>query len=111
MDMQVSSWNRGDLKTFIEGYAPDCMFVGKTVTHGRDQVLARYEKNFPNKDAMGVLSFSDIEVTLLTADVALVTGRFHLERSASGGGNADGIYSLVFHRKEGVWKIALDHTS
>jgi uncharacterized protein (TIGR02246 family) len=108
---QVDAWNRADLDTFIEGYAPDCMFVGKTVTHGRDQVLARYRKTFPSSAAMGHLAFSNLEVKQLSPDIAVVIGQFSLERSSDAGGNTGGIFSLVFHRVAGDWKIALDHTS
>jgi ketosteroid isomerase-like protein len=41
----------------------------------------------------------------------VVTGRFHLARSASAGGDAQGIFSLVFEKTSTGWKIILDHTS
>jgi ketosteroid isomerase-like protein len=42
---------------------------------------------------------------------AVVTGHFHLTRSAAGGGDASGVFSLVFEKKPTGWKIILDHTS
>jgi uncharacterized protein (TIGR02246 family) len=108
---QVEAWNHADLIGFIRGYAPNCIFVGKTVTQGRDQVLERYRKQYPTPVAMGHLSFSNVEVKSLSSEIAIVTGQFQLERSSDGGGNATGIFSLVFQRTDGEWRIALDHTS
>jgi uncharacterized protein (TIGR02246 family) len=111
LNTQVDAWNRGDIPTFVDTYAPDCIFVGKQIIRGRDQVLARYRKSYPTREAMGHLIFSALEVHLLTPDVALVTGAWHLERPASAGNQVGGLFSLVFHRHVNQWRIALDHTS
>jgi uncharacterized protein (TIGR02246 family) len=111
LNQQVEAWNRGDVETFVGTYAADCIFVGKTVAHGREQLLARYRATYPNREAMGRLTFSTLEVRILDDDVAIVTGEWRLERSASGGGAKSGLFSLVFKRTGGEWKIALDHTS
>lgn len=111
LNVQVEAWNRGDIPRFVQTYAPDATFVGKQVTHGRDGVQARYEKNYPTREAMGHLSFSDLQVHLLTPDVAIVTGGWHLQRSGSGGEPVGGIFSLVLQRHGGRWEIELDHTS
>jgi ketosteroid isomerase-like protein len=66
---------------------------------------------------MGVLTFNNLEVRLLpgscgAAEFAIVTGRFHLARSAKGEAQKDdGIFSLVWHKGPQGWKIILDHTS
>ena len=60
---------------------------------------------------MGHLTFSALDVHFLTAEVAIVTGEWHLERSGAGGSPVGGLFSLVFHREGKDWKIALDHTS
>jgi uncharacterized protein (TIGR02246 family) len=111
LNRQTDAWNRGDIPTFVETYANDCIFVGKEIARGRDQLLARYQRSYPTREAMGHLHFSALEVHLLTSDVATVTGQWHLERSRSGGNNVGGLFSLVFRRQAKEWKIALDHTS
>jgi uncharacterized protein (TIGR02246 family) len=113
MEAQVAAWNAGDIKGFMAGYdnSPETTFVGKTVTHGWQEVLGRYEKNFPSKEKMGTLAFGDLEVRVLDAETAVVTGSYHLTRTAAGGGDASGIYSLVFRKTAGGWKIVLDHTN
>jgi ketosteroid isomerase-like protein len=113
LDAQVEAWNRGDISTFMQGYnnSPSTTFVGKTVEHGYAGVLARYQKAFGTKEKMGTLNFSDLEITPLDPQIAVATGRFHLARTPAGGGDAQGIFSLVFRRTAAGWKIVLDHTS
>ena len=60
---------------------------------------------------MGKLSLSVIEDRPLGTDYALVTGRFMLTRTQADGGNAGGIFTLLFHRSASGWRIAYDHTS
>jgi ketosteroid isomerase-like protein len=113
LNAQVAAWNRGDVVAFMQGYdnSPETTFVGKTVAHGFSSILERYRKNYTDKEKMGQLTFSDLEVHPLDAHFAAVTGRYHLARSASAGGEAQGIFSLVFKKTSAGWKIVLDHTS
>jgi uncharacterized protein (TIGR02246 family) len=108
------AWNRGDLATFASYYedSPETTFIGKEVVRGGVQaILARYRKAYPTHEAMGTLEFSEIVVRSLAPDLALVTGRFHLERTAAGGGNASGRYTLILRKTPAGWKIIHDHTS
>jgi len=110
---QQNAWNRGDIVTFMHGYndAPDTTFIGKTVEHGYQPILARYRKAYATHDAMGILRFSDTSVRMLGSDHAVVIGHFHLTRNAAGGGDAQGIFTLTFERESTGWKIIIDHTS
>lgn len=110
---QQQAWNRGDIRSFMQGYieSPDTLFVGKAVTRGHANVQQRYLKAYPNRDAMGTLIFSEIEVKMLGAEYAAVLGRFTLKRSQAGGGDAAGLFTLIFQRAPQGWKIILDHTS
>jgi uncharacterized protein (TIGR02246 family) len=113
MDDQVSAWNKGDVRAFMEGYedSPATTFVGLNVTKGHAQVLANYQKRYPSKTAMGVLRFTDIEVRPLGEDYAVVLGRYHVDRPKADGGEGSGLFTLIFHRTPHGWKIILDHTS
>jgi len=110
---QQAAWNRGDIAAFMHGYAdsPQTTFMGKTVQHGYQMILARYERNYGSREAMGQLEFSELDVRMLGEEHAVVTGRFHLTRTQAGGGEATGVFSLIFEKKAGAWKIILDHTS
>lgn len=110
---QVSAWNHGDIATFMQGYkdSPETTFIGKTIRQGWQQVMDRYKASYSTKDAMGTLEFSDLKVRMLGSDYAVATGKYHLTRTATGGGDASGIFSLVWEKSADGWKIILDHTS
>jgi uncharacterized protein (TIGR02246 family) len=114
---QQTAWNQGDIATFMHGYddSPQTTFIGKSIEHGYQMILARYQRNYASRDAMGQLDFSGIDVRLLGPENhpthAIVTGRFHLTRSQAAGGEASGIFSLIFEKEPSGWKIILDHTS
>jgi ketosteroid isomerase-like protein len=106
-------WNRGDLNAFAKGYknSPDILFMGQTIRRGYDQMLAGYRKSFPNRAAMGKLTFTGLQVQPLDEHFATVTGRFHLERTPAGGGNAGGYFLLVVEKTPAGWKIIRDDTT
>ena len=113
LDDQTAAWNRGDVKAFMEGYedSPSTTFVGATVIRGHASVLANYSKRYPTNERMGALRFSDVEIRLLGSNYASVLGRFHLDRDKDSGGEANGIFTLLFKRTPQGWKVILDHTS
>jgi uncharacterized protein (TIGR02246 family) len=113
LDQQTTDWNRGDVEAFMKSYedSPTTTFVGQTVQYGYATILERYKKLYATPEAMGKLAFSHLAIRILDANYAVATGNFHLERTAAGGGNADGIFSLLFKRDPSGWKIILDHTS
>ena len=110
---QERDWNNGNLDGFLAGYkhSAETTFVGQQVQHGWDQMAAHYRSSYPSKEAMGTLSFSDLEPRLLDDHFAVLTGRYNLERGRKFGGNASGVFSLVFEKTaDAGWKIVLDHT-
>ena len=113
LDKQVADWNRGDMEAFVTGYknSPDILFIGSSISRGYAQMVETYRKNYGTKEKMGTLSFSQVEVQPLDERFATVTGHFHLERTAAGGGNADGHYLLVFEKTPDGWKVVRDDTT
>jgi ketosteroid isomerase-like protein len=119
MDAQTAAWNRADIPAFMQVYenSPDTTFIGATLHKGYAPILERYTKAYSTPEQMGKLTYSNLEVRLLpgsceTAEFAVVTGSFHLERSAKGEAKKDdGIFSLVWRKGPQGWKILLDHTS
>jgi ketosteroid isomerase-like protein len=108
---QQSAWNRGDVDAFLVGYwhSPELTFSGSSgVARGWDGVQARYKKNYPDRGAMGQLDFSELEFRFLGPDATLVLGHWHLKRDK---GDIGGVFSLVWQRFPGGWKIVHDHTS
>jgi len=114
MKQSEDAWNRGDLPAFARFYedSPETTFIGREVTHGGFQaILERYRKSYPTRERMGTLTFSSIETRALAPGVALLTGEFHLRRTAAGGGDADGHYTLIWRKTAAGWKIIHDHSS
>jgi len=116
---QVAAWNRADIPAFMQTYenSPETTFIGATVRKGYGPILERYKQAYATPEQMGTLTFSNVEVRLLpgscgSVEYAVVTGNFHLDRSAKGEAKKDdGIFSLVWHKSAEGWKIVLDHTS
>jgi uncharacterized protein (TIGR02246 family) len=113
MDQQAADWNRGDVDAFMKAYedAPATTFAGKTVEYGYATIRERYKRIYPTPAGMGKLTFSNLAIRLLDPNYAVATGNFHLERTTAGGGNADGIFSLVLKKDPQGWKIILDHSN
>jgi ketosteroid isomerase-like protein len=111
LNAQVSAWNRGDLDAFMNGYARsnDTAFVGGDgVTRGWQTVLDRYRKKYSDRAQMGTLTFSDLEITPISSDAALVLGRWALKRQKDA---PHGYFTLVFRRTSDGWRLVHDHTS
>jgi uncharacterized protein (TIGR02246 family) len=111
LDAQRDAWNRGDIEGYMDGYerSEQTVFVsGDNLTRGWQTVLERYKKNYNTREKMGTLTFSDLEVTLLGKDAAVVHGRWHLQRAND---EPHGRFTLVFRRTKQGWKIIHDHTS
>ena len=113
LSAQVEAWNRGDIPAFMDGYdrSDQTLFVGKDIAHGWQQVMDRYRKNYSNKEQMGTLRFEIEKVDRLGSKYANVVGRFILARSAASGGDSSGVFTLLFEKKSGAWKIVQDHTT
>ncbi len=110
LGQQATAWNSGDVEAFMQAYrrSPDLTFSsGGRVRRGWKSTLDHYRLRYPRRDAMGHLSFSDLEIIELGDTAALVLGRWRLEREAPIGG----AFTLVFRRVAGRWVIIHDHTS
>lgn len=108
---QQNEWNKGNIRGFMQGYwnSPELTFAGtRGFTRGWQPVMARYEKNYADKAAMGTLDFSELEIRQLGPDAALVLGKWHLQRQA---GDVGGIFTLVFQKSPEGWRIIHDHTT
>ena len=115
---QVEAWNHGKLDGFMQGYwhSPDLTFFsGATVTKGWEPTLLRYRQRYQAEGKeMGKLEFQELNIDLLSKSSAVVTGRWQLTMSTSktsDGKQPHGLFTLIFKRMPGGWKIVHDHTS
>jgi len=111
MDDQSTSWNKGDIDGFMAGYwkSEKLTFIsGTDVTRGWQPTLDRYKKSYDSRAKMGVLTFSDLEFTVLSKDAAVVLGSWSLARDKD---NPHGKFTLTFRKFKEGWRIIIDHTS
>jgi len=111
LESQQDAWNRGDLVAFMQGYwtSDRTEFVGAGgIERGWQAVLQRYRKGYPDRAAMGKLTFSNLEITMLGPSAALVLGEWRLDRPS---GQPHGVFTLIFRKFPEGWRIIHDHTS
>jgi beta-aspartyl-peptidase (threonine type) len=111
LSAQVAAWNRGDIDGFMLGYERSgaTEFVaGDKLTRGWQIVRDRYKKKYDSREKMGTLRFSELKITPLSGDAALVIGRWGLIRKSD---KPHGRFTLLFRRTAQGWRIVHDHTS
>lgn len=60
---QSAAWSRGDLDAFCSVYDDSALFISPNgLTRGRQAVLERYRKKYPDKAAMGTLTLDIVEM-------------------------------------------------
>jgi ketosteroid isomerase-like protein len=108
---QQEAWNRGDIDGFMNGYARSAstVFISEdTIRRGWQTVRDRYRKKYSSRAKMGTLTFSDLEITLLSSDSAVASGRWKLKRASD---QPHGRFTLILRRLPEGWRIVYDHTS
>jgi len=108
---QQEAWNRGDIDGFMNGYARSgsTTFVSvDAVRRGWENVRERYLKKYSDRAKMGLLTFSDLEITLVSTDTAVVLGHWKLKRTQD---RPHGRFTLIFRKTAAGWRIVHDHTS
>jgi uncharacterized protein (TIGR02246 family) len=121
LDTQSAAWTRGDIETFCSVYATDATYVSPSgLTRGRQEVLDRYRKRYPGREAMGALTLDVVEMRLAWGtEVSLlgdavpsrvhsvsVVARWTLKRP--GGDDASGLTLIVLRPRAGGWEIVQD---
>jgi uncharacterized protein (TIGR02246 family) len=118
---QAAAWNAGDLEAFCSAYQEDVTFISPSgLTQGRQGVLERYRKRYPDRAAMGHLTLeveevrlakvpgaTDSSVARISVAGASLAARWRL--SYEDREDAAGWTLLVLHRSEdGRWRIVQD---
>ncbi len=111
LEKQRSDWNKGDVEAYMQGYwkSDSLLFVGKNgPTYGWQKTLENYQKGYPDKAAMGFLTFGIKKVELIAKDQAFVLGSWHLKREKD---EPKGYFTLLLRKMDGIWKVVVDHSS
>jgi len=112
LEQQAKDWNNGNIDAFMEGYwkSDQLQFIGaKGVTYGWQSTKDNYKLGYPDKAAMGELSFDLLGVDKQSRKIVSVTGKFTLKRES--GEVLSGYFLLIIKKIKGKWLIIADHTS
>lgn len=111
LENQRQGWNKGDMDSYMQGYwkSDSLLFVGKNgPTYGWQKTLDNYKKGYPDKSAMGFLTFGIKKVEFLAKDKAFVLGSWNLKREKD---EPKGFFTLLLRKIDGEWKVVVDHSS
>ncbi len=112
LEKQVEAWNRKDLDAFMSAYwkSEDLTFYsGGIKTNSWQSTIDRYRNRYQGDGKeMGQLDFSELQIEILSNNSAFVRGHWQLKMKGSEPG---GLFTLVFRKLPGGWKIVHDHTS
>jgi uncharacterized protein (TIGR02246 family) len=110
---QETAWNNGDLDAFLSTFkdAPDTQAVLGNRARGTAEIHNAFHINYPNRESMGLIAYSDVEARELGENFALATGRYHLDRSKKYGGPADGTFTEVMEKTPKGWQIIFNETT
>lgn len=75
LSVQQKAWNNGNIEGYMQGYhkSDSLRFAsGGNVTYGWRTTLERYSKGYPDKTTMGKLTFSEIDIKMISKTSALV---------------------------------------
>jgi ketosteroid isomerase-like protein len=108
---QTAAWNRCDMDGFMAGYwkSDETEFVSADgISRGWQALLDRYKRSYPDRKAMGRLSFANLEIRVECPNSAYAIGEFHLEREKD---NPAGIFTLNLKKFPEGWRVVVDHTT
>jgi uncharacterized protein (TIGR02246 family) len=110
---QENAWNKGDLDGFLAGFkdASDTQSVLGNRAKGMVEIRNAFHTNYPNRESMGTIEYSDVEARVLGENFALATGKYHLERSKKYGGPAEGTFTEVMEKTPKGWQIIFNETT
>ena len=113
MQEQEESWNKGNIDDFMNKYwnNDSLIFLGKSgINYGWEKTISNYKNSFKNKNDMGRLEFKNILCKPINKSTHIIAGKWSIYREDSIR-NIGGYYSLIWVKKDKVWKIIYDHTS
>lgn len=110
LEQQKMSWNEENIEGFMEYYWNSEKFTfqsGNKRLHGWEALLSRYKESYSGEN-WGKLDFTDIEIKVLSNDIAYVLGRWKLTFKDS---SREGLFTIIFQRMLEGWRIIHDHSS
>ena len=116
LDYQLKGWNDANIDVFMSGYIKDSsvrFITDKKVKTSWQEITDSYKKGYPDKDAMGKLTFHRDEIRWVneSAYIAQVIGRWEvIQKHKPTHDTLSGRFSLIFVGTPEGPKIQIDHT-
>lgn len=110
LEDQRICWNNGDLAGYMEGYwkSDSTRFIGKSgIQYGWKATFEAYKKGYPDKEAMGILTFRVISLEPMNETTVFMIGKWDLDLKEK----VSGYFSLIWKKVDAKWVIATDHSS
>ena len=110
LEQQRIAWNDNNIDEFMKGYlkSDKLVFSGSNgPVFGWNFVKDRYIKTYSTKELMGDLSFEINNLFSLSRKVAILLGKFNLQRKNE---KLSGYFTLIFKKINGNWYIAVSYT-
>ena len=107
----AKGWDAGNLDRFMACYerGPATTYVSAgEVTHGYDDIKAKYSSRFAKPGSRSTLSVKVLVFRPLGFAYAYVIGQYILRKDDLKGSEVTGLTTLLFHKTQGGWRIAAD---
>lgn len=111
LEKQRVNWNNGDMTGYMQGYlkSDSLIFIDKTGPfYGWQKNLEVYLKLYPDRAAMGYLTFDIKQIKMIDKKHAFVIGAWNLKREKD---EQKGFFTLLVEKFKDGWKIVVDHSS
>lgn len=95
----------------MEGYwkSDSLRFIGKSgIKYGWQETLDNYKKSYPDRAAMGKLTFELLSFDSMGEQHVMVTGKWKLKREKD---EPNGLFTIIWQKIDDKWKIIYDHSS
>ena len=110
LDNKLKDWNDNTIEDFMKSYwkSEELTFQsGNRRLQGWEALLTMYKTNYPG-EKRGRLDFTDIKIKVLSSETAYVIGRWAVIHPDT---TKTGLFTLIFRKFSGGWKIIHDHSS
>jgi len=110
MQAQAASWNEGKLDGYMRHYwrSGNLTFHGgKQSYRGWETLKGMYGESYP-EGKQGELTFSELEIKVLSDEYAFVLGQWTVEMPDT---VKEGRFTVIFRKLDQGWRIIHDHSS
>jgi uncharacterized protein (TIGR02246 family) len=111
INQMLALWNAHDIEHYMENFwkSDNLLIVsdGEQIL-GWSNLLATYQRSYPNRNAMGVLTLERVKIQSLGPDLALALSWWTIQ---CGGHNSYSTDTAVFRKFPDGWKVVTDHAT